>query len=188
MAQETTTNKIDPKKIEFDIGKAIRYHEKRSRFYEHCDKFCNLVALMFGSATVATALQDFKGLGVAFGLLVALISAIALVWGFGKTSLQHWELKIKLHELYNELTCRENDERLLKIQRQFLDIEAGEPPKMFYVDFIAYNEQAAAMGYTLNYYLKLNWRQRFFANFTNYKSELVPFVGDLKTDSENKSA
>ena len=73
----------------FGVRRSIRYHSRRQAFFEGVNRWTNFLLLLFGSGTVALAVQDRPSWILGLGLGVALVSSLKLVFAFAVKATQH---------------------------------------------------------------------------------------------------
>ena len=73
----------------FGVRRSIRYHSRRQAFFEGVNRWTNFLLLLFGSGTVALAVQDRASWILGLGLGVALVSSLKLVFAFAVKATQH---------------------------------------------------------------------------------------------------
>jgi len=129
----------------FTVRLSIRYHDRRRRFFASLQRITAAVNMMFGSAAVAT----FAGLldhsfGIVSAAIIATLSALELVIGYGSAANLHHDLRRRFIELEQQIMADATAEKLAQYQRQKLDIEKDEPPVRHALNSLSYNDVARA--------------------------------------------
>lgn len=141
--------------------RSLRYHDRRSKFFENCHRGALLVGLFGYSAILSNMIAPslHKWLAVA----VAITFAFDIVVGFSRKAWLHADLKQRFLEMEELLVGPQNDEQLDGVERMILKIERGEPPVMRALDVLCHNELAQAEGIDDQY--RVRWYQRVTAHF-----------------------
>ena len=168
----TNTDKIlrdDYSDLLFGVRRSIRYHVRRRGFFECLNTLSTAMALIFGSATIATLIgsQGTYWTLAAVGI-VTITSAINLVVGSTRRAQLHWDLARKFLDLEKELISQGDlvtRDKFASLIARRLDIEADEPPKLLVLDTLCHNELMRAMGYPKDEYVPVKWYQRWLAHF-----------------------
>ena len=161
----------------FGVRRSVRYHSRRRGFFEAVHAVVVFVALLFGSATLAT-------FGAAFGetlplwvklipaALTTVLSAADLVIGCMRRAWQHAELARQFIEL--ERTLERNRAAptaalITETRDRRLAIEVTEPPVLRILDTLCHNELLRAMGYPSEQQVPVGFWQRLFAQFFDFQ-------------------
>jgi preprotein translocase subunit SecG len=132
----------------FSIELSIRYHSKRADFFGFLTKLITAASMIAGSGVVATATSNEKYLPTLLGIIVAIISAISLTFGYSSREQLHNKLKRKFIELKKRMVkCEKQDEETLseKITER-LTIENDEPAVVRTLYLECYNEVKTSQG------------------------------------------
>jgi hypothetical protein len=153
----------------FGVRRSIRYHTRRRMFFDSLYKWSQVLALLSGSATVATAISKYAdgALIIWFAAAVAVFSAVNLVFGFAQSARLHSDFVQKFSELEKRIIM-DLDPSMASINAftvERLNIEAVEPPILRILDLICHNELCRAMGMGEERMAKINFFQRLFAQF-----------------------
>ena len=156
----------------FGVRRSIRYHHRRRRFFEHLHKFSTALSALSGSATIVSILaQALPAFSITFAAIVAISSALDLVFGFSTSARLHADLARRFIEL--EKSFVKNDLLTKEVLADFgtrrLEIEADEPPPSIVLNSICHNELLRAMGCEESEFLKISLFQRLCCQFFDWK-------------------
>lgn len=150
------------------VRRSVRYHTRRRRFYDRLNTTASGVTVVFGSATFGILLSEAaKQWALAAAAVVTAVSAIDLVLGTAQMARLHHDLARRFIELEKRIVAAPNpDETTLSawIQER-LTIESDEPPPYRILDLMCHNELVVAEDRVGAAFYKVNWLQRFLANF-----------------------
>lgn len=151
----------------FGVRRSIRYHARRIVFFDALYKWTQAGAVVTGSATVAFAVSSYAGAGVTAFLaaMVAVFSALNLVFRFAESARIHSDFVQKYTDLEKRMTALKNQtaETARPFVLERLAIEAMEPPVLRTLDMICHNELCRAMGHDRSKMVKISPAQRIFA-------------------------
>ena len=161
----------------FGVRRSVRYHLRRRAFYERLHAGVLFLALVFGSATIATFGAE---LGKDWPLwvkllpaaLTSVLSAADLVVGSSRKAWLHSDLARKFFDLEREIErarWQVTEELVIEITDRRLAIEADEPPVLRVLDTLCHNELMRAMGYPRDQEIRVDFVQRLFANFFEFR-------------------
>lgn len=173
----------------FHLGTRIRYHERRASFYGFYDRLFNFLNIILGSSAIyaITAKPEQAIYAAIISLAITVVSTISLVFRLSIQENIHLTFLREFHKIYNDAVMLDKNTfyhyQLEKIRKERLELEADEPTKKYYIDFIAYNEQCMAMGYDEKAKLKLHWWHYCFANWTNWRSSEIKTFSDSDINS-----
>lgn len=147
--QDQTTTKLNDIakrlfQLKFKLGLAIRYHNKRKAFFIRWDKFTRILSMIIGSASVTVILVGkFEMVAVILGIILTILSAIDSFIGFGDKARDYDEL-VRAYKSLESKTHNQsiNDRTLSKLQDQFDEIEAQEPPTLLVLAEMCWNERS----------------------------------------------
>lgn len=170
-ADNSGNDLVDSWDIRLDIQRSIRYHMRRSGFFERWNRMTSFVSVLFGSAAITSILGLASSkLGMAAAGIVTIVSAIDLVVGTSRLAWTHNDLRRR----YIELECRIAARDLITkteeadIRQAVLRIEADEPPVLSTLNEVAYNDVVQSL-YTANeaaqYRIKINLLNRLTAQW-----------------------
>lgn len=173
---ENKNNRVEDLKSEqyqllFGIRRSVRYHMRRSRFFDLFHSFTNAIGVIAGSSAVFSALQDHPHVAAISAALVAVASAIDLVVGTGAMARLHNDLAKKFIQLEKEIILGGNptEDNLRRFSTCRLEIEAGEPPILRTLDRLCHNELLRAEGHPLETFVHVPWHQRQLAQFISFE-------------------
>jgi hypothetical protein len=150
----------------FGIRRSVRYHNRRRSFYDRLHKFNTIIAVVGGSAVIATILGEFgTPWPLAFSVLVTISAAIDLALSSPQAARSHHDLSRKYFDIEKEMiACQSpSDQDLVGWTERRLTIEADEPPVLHVLNTICHNELCRALGYGDS--VNLTYLQRLFSNF-----------------------
>lgn len=157
--------------MQFDVRRSVRYHTKRRGFFDRADKWTNVIAVFFGSATIYSMTATKPIFGIAAAILVSLTSTVNLVVASSQRARDHADLARRFIELEKELYASPNEDLLRKIAHSRMSIEAEEPPVLRVLDCICHNELCKALGREGR--VKIGLLQKFCANFFDYDVDSI---------------
>lgn len=168
----------------FDIGRSVRYHNRRRAFFDRIDRLANMLSVIFGSTAVYGVLaQDHQALALTAAALVTVLSAINLVVGSSQKARAHADFARRFIELEKRMIGVPADSvELSEIWRDRLSIEADEPPVLNILNVICHNEQMRSMGYPGKKMASLRWWQRAFAQIIDLREDLIAVEPSTKPD------
>ena len=178
----------------FGIGRSIRYHRKRSRFFEIVNSIILFFILILSSASALLLVgpqetnAKFDDWRAIFLGIITLGTAINLSFGI--------VAKISIHSkfayLFRDLDRRiqiEKDRECENILREFkndrLRIESEEPPVLRVLNAICYNEESIASG--MKERKKIGFFQILFSYFFDLPPTEIPSLTITATKSLNKT-
>lgn len=109
----------------------LRYYRKREWFFDKCEKTCNLIALMGGSAVIGNLTKH----SLLVGILIALAGAAPLVFDLSGQRALFRNLISKMMEVLCDIECHNNLDNITadwieQTKRKMNSIEASEPPSL----------------------------------------------------------
>ncbi|WP_439257107.1 hypothetical protein [Lonepinella sp. BR2271] len=151
----------------FNLGRSIRYHTARRRFYDFCDKMTNVLSLLFSSTTIYGVLQTgSERIALYSGALVSIASAFSLVIGFSSKARDHLDFTKQYINLERKLRRESLSDELIKhITDEKLSIEANEPPIITTLNQLCYNAEVRAQGISENKLIKVSFINKLFRHF-----------------------
>jgi len=164
---------VDPDALQFGIRRSVRYHMRREAFYSFLNRVTSAMAVIFGSAAMASLLTDIDNrYAVLAAAIVTVFSAFDLVIGTASMARLHSDLRRRFLSLEKRLAMlHEPDaQQIADLQQARLDIEADEPPVLRALDTICHNDLLRAEGWPgdCGHYVPLPWYQRWTAQFINW--------------------
>lgn len=150
----------------FDICRSIRYNERRAVFWGRLDKITSAISLILGSGVLVGLLKSYEDVAAAGALLVTVMTAFNLVWGFGRQEFLHCSLAARYRDIEaNMRSSHPSEDELKAAFRARLATENDEPPARAILNVMCHNELVTAMGYPSTQRIKLSVMQRLFAQF-----------------------
>lgn len=153
--------------LQFNLGRSIRYHTKRRKFFDFWDKSTTFSALIFSStATYGILSADNAKTALIAGAIVTVLSSLALVVGFASKARDHFDFAKQYGALERRLIKESLCERLLKeVTDEKLAIESSEPPILIVLNEMCWNEEARAQGICAEKLKKFIPLQKCFSQF-----------------------
>jgi len=175
MTKEKASNDLglEKKSLLFDIGRSIRYHQHRRRFFDHLHKTITFISLVSGTATMVSVLAQFPPIwATVAALVVSSASMLDLVIGSPALARQHDELARKFITLQMKVTVGDgesiNPYDIYQAERQ--RIELDEPPILKVLDTKCHNEMLRASGFPQDQQIKIKWYQDLFSQILDIRS------------------
>jgi hypothetical protein len=175
---EVTKDPLDKKwrDLKWGVERSIRYHMRREGYFGVLHRITGFVGVLSSTAAVTSFLKEWDSFGIAFGLLVALISGLDLVLGFAKMERTHYELRRRFYDLLGTMQTVVTAEAFVNATRERFNIEKDEPPVFRALDIACHNELMRAQGklksdpkYTAHYY-DIDWFQRLTKHLSKWES------------------
>lgn len=136
--------------LTFRVKRSVRYNERRRLFFERWNRATSAIAVLFGSAAMASLMPSVGGdkwTAIA-AFIVTLFSTFDLVVGTGRQAWLHADLTRRFIALEQMIL---NSTATLANKKKFsticLDIEKDEPPVMHVLNLICHNELLLAEGH-----------------------------------------
>lgn len=161
-------------KLQFNLGRSIRYHSRRRKFFDFWDKFTTFCSLVFSSTATYGVLSTNGKITLISGAFVTIFSSLSLVIGFSNKARDHFDF-VKQYSLLERMSIKEVlSEKLLKqITDEKLSIESTEPPVLRVLNEMCWNEEAKAQGIKPEKWRKIKWYQRLFSSFFDIVPESI---------------
>jgi len=162
----------DLDKLLFSVRRSVRYHHRRTLFFDRFNKTSTFLSALSGTATLISVLAKAgPAWTLTFAAAVAVFSVIDLVVGTARLARVHNGLSKEFFELEKEIINSENSnaETVSELKTKRLDIEMQESPSLKVLDSICHNELLRAMGYDKSELLKIKWYQRLFSQFLDIR-------------------
>jgi len=131
-----TSSRITEQTLEFELLRSAMYHDMREHWYGLINRTFIFFTLVLGTSTVAAFGASYPLYGKIAGLMIAVISALTLVWDFSGRSKVHFDLKRRFYTLLSEFQSGVTAE---EINASMTLIYADEPPTMHSVNALAHN-------------------------------------------------
>jgi len=138
------------------------YHEDRERFFATIHRLTMFVVVASGTAALSPYTHTYPLLFPAITTLAGLIDLVFDVSG-----------KARLHaglrkQIFNVLADADGSGDINASERRLTLIYADEPPSMYAVNAIAYNNAMASYGRPRKYFMKIGFFSRLFRNWLPY--------------------
>ncbi|MBN6081284.1 hypothetical protein HYE55_04215 [Aggregatibacter actinomycetemcomitans] len=161
-------------KLQFNLGRSIRYHSRRRKFFDFWDKLTTFCSLVFSSTATYGVLSTNEKITLISGAIVTIFSSLSLVIGFSNKARDHFDF-VKQYSLLERMSIKEVlSEKLLKqITDEKLSIESTEPPVLRVLNEMCWNEEAKAQGIKPEKWRKIKWYQRLFSSFFDIVPESI---------------
>ena len=161
-------------KLQFNLGRSIRYHSRRRKFFDFWDKFTTFCSLVFSSTATYGVLSPNGKITLISGAFVTIFSSLSLVIGFSNKARDHFDF-VKQYSLLERMSIKEVlSEKLLKqITDEKLSIESTEPPVLRVLNEMCWNEEAKAQGIKPEKWREIKWYQRLFSSFFDIVPESI---------------
>ena len=159
--------RIDIHNLTFGVRRSVRYHLRRSHFFDRLNKWITFICALSGTATFATLIGDLDyKWSMTAALVVAISSVFDLVVNTSQCARSHTDLARRFIQLEEKLVSlnEPTEEALQSLTAERLSIESDEPPVRHVLNCICHNELARAMGYAEEHYVPISKTQRFFAH------------------------
>ena len=155
-------------KLQFNLGRSIRYHSRRRKFFDFWDKLTTFCSLVFSSTATYGVLSTNEKITLISGAIVT------IVIGFSNKARGHFDF-VKQYSLLERMSIKEVlSEKLLKqITDEKLSIESTEPPVLRVLNEMCWNEEAKAQGIKPEKWRKIKWYQRLFSSFFDIVPESI---------------
>ena len=151
--------------LKFNIGRSIRYHKARQNFFDLLDKFTNFISILFGSSSIFVLSQQNTDLAMYLGLLLAVISSLALVFGFSTKARDHFDFAKQFTEQERRLIKEPLSDGLLNsVEDEIRAIESNEPNVLRTLNDLCWNEEAESQGIPKEDLIKIDWYRRLFCH------------------------
>jgi len=134
-------------KIEFSVGKSMRYHAYRRAFWERFDQWTRILILIGGTAVFAVIIGNkspFWSESAAVG--VALLAALDIVLDFGGRARRHHDLFRNFCNLAKDIAehPRPTELEIGQWRARCLELEMGQPGTIGWLDKRCSAEEAIA--------------------------------------------
>ncbi|HEY3910758.1 MAG TPA: hypothetical protein VGM07_12815 [Stellaceae bacterium] len=158
--------------LDFAVHKSIRYHTKRRAFFDVMHRIAMLVAVVGGSAAFFALIGNKTGVGQIAALVVAIATALDLVFALPENAREHDKLAERFSDLAVELALAQSsavdDRRLAELKARRLAFEKGEPTALDALNVICHNEEAEARGYGRDQIYHVGLGQKIFAQLITF--------------------
>lgn len=159
--------------VSYRLRLSIRYHQRRTRFFDLWDKWIKVLIVLAGTSAFATLTIGTFDASIAkwMSAVIAVMGILNLVFAFSEKARNHADLVRRYSELEAELAAMRVPTKsgLLDINRRIRLIEAGEPPTLGALVVLCQNEIAMQEGYERQV-TPLRWYYRAFAHFADFQA------------------
>lgn len=154
--------------LEFNIGRSIRYHTKRQKFYLSLHRITQAISTVLCSSAFCLLYANEVSFTTFITAFVAVITILDLVIGYNSSAMEHNDLKKSFIDLMIKLNETEHTKLAIDaIHKERLLIEKQEPPVLTALNTICYNEEC--MSHALNdRKIKMGWFERNFYNYLSF--------------------
>lgn len=165
-------------RILWDVHVSTRYHRRRRAFFEGFDRVTKAIGVLGGSAAILSLIGSGKTSTAIASSIVVFISTIDLVIGTGQSATRHRDLERRYIELEKEIIGTGEEQftpvDYEKFSKEYLAIEAEEPPVLRSLAALCYNEELLMLdGFSEKNLLQIKWYHRFFAHIIDIKPDLI---------------
>lgn len=163
-SNEASEELLDRKyELNFNIGRSIRYHKARQRFFDLLDKFSNFISILLGSSSVYVFSQQSTDLAMWLGISVSIVSSLALVFGFSTKARDHFDFA-KQYAVQERRLIKESlsDDLLNSVEDEIRSIESNEPNVLRTLNDLCWNDEAKAQGVPKEEFIKVHCLRRLF--------------------------
>lgn len=135
-------------KVDFAVGKSMRYHMYRRAWWDNVDHWNQVFVLVTGAAVVISLLKAWTAAEIIVAVLVAVLSALDIVFKFAERARQHDSLYRDYSSLAQEIaaTITPTPELIAKWRARRIAIEGEEPTINARLDLKCRREEAIARG------------------------------------------
>lgn len=170
MTEEKATNGVSLEsrwdELLFHIHRSIRYNDRRSSFWGRLDRTSNAINLVMGSGVIFGLLKESGNLSAGCAVLVTVMTATNLVWGFCRMELLHHSLASRYRDIESDMRTTEPSEDVLRSAiRSRLAAEKEEPSVRAVLDDICHNETIIALGRSKDGLVEIPFIKRMFAHW-----------------------
>lgn len=150
----------------FHIDRSIRYNDRRCSFWGRLDRASNAINLVMGSGVIFGLLKESGNLSAGCAVLVTIMTATNLVWGFCRMELLHHSLASRYRDIESDMRTTEPSEDVLRSAiRARLAAEKDEPPARMVLNDMCHNETIVALGRSEDYLVEIPFIKRMFAHW-----------------------
>jgi hypothetical protein len=154
--------------VKFGLTRNAMYHASRARFFNGLNRICNFIIILLGTSVAAQVVSSASE-GVLFlGIATTAVATLQLVFDFGGSYFTHSYLQKKYFEIlaHAEKLNAEDSAGLSLVRENIAMTYAEEPPAMWALNAISYNEAAEYFGKATTQYMSAPFKE-FFGTFSN---------------------
>lgn len=134
--------------LDFAVRKSIRYHDHQERTYDALHTGGRFITLLLSLGAVGKIISKHPEAGAWLALVVAVVSAAEMAFGFTKKARLHNDLKRRFCSLEEDL-CQyrhapPSEASVIALECKRLKIEADEPPTKRVLNVMCHNEVCIA--------------------------------------------
>ncbi len=167
--------------VSYRLRLSIRYHQRRTRFFDLWDKWIKVLVVLAGTSAFATLTIEAADASIAkwISAVIAVMGILSLVFAFSEKARTHANLARRYSELEAELAAMRTPRKgnLVDIDRRIRLIEADEPPTLGALVVLCQNEIALQEGHD-GQITPLRWYHRILAHFVDFpapsRAKLIP--------------
>lgn len=172
--KKTTNNEFSNRHFSllFQIGQNCRYHHKRFAFFNRLDKLNKIFTYIAGSSAVVSLLsKQYETISIILNLALLAFGAIDAFVGLNDKARDYFEFYQQYKRLNRQLKDAKTLDDLIAIEKAIDDIECNEPPILYVLSEICWNEEAAYQRIDSKNFRKIEPLQVLFAQWF----DLYPF-------------
>lgn len=149
---------------------SLRYYRRREWFFDKCEKLCNSLTVIGGTAVVS---QVFTEWPLALGAFIAITGTLPLVFGFAEQRALFRSLAAKTCKQIGEIEAHSaladvTDEWLELVKRAYAKLQAEEPPTLAILTLMCEQDHFVSRR-IYNKVKPIPWWVRAFAHFGDLK-------------------
>lgn len=172
---------------------AVRYHNKRERFFDGADRLITAVTALAATAAVASLAQKVGGSGagssagwpeLTLTAITAALSAFAVAYAPGSKARLHAQLASDFRKVWADCVGAGEDWEMKQcdgFEAKALQAEVGEPPALGALILQCENEIAVAEGQPERIRV-LTRRQRWFMHLWNFDTTSCPYIDSARAE------
>lgn len=143
----------------------LRYHRRRQRFFDLCDKLTKTVTILLGATLFGVAVKEWVPL---LGSLVSSLGLLSLIFGYSDRKQQHKDLSEQAANLIFDIEATPLAEitshKVAGWNAGYVRICTKAPPALKTLTLICEREQSSADG-NPNHIPEQKWLDRLLADF-----------------------
>ena len=162
----------------FSVQRSVRYHSRRTGFFDLLHRSTNAIGVIFGSAVFVTLLNNMSVLYTTIAAaLVTVFSTLDLVIGTTARARLHDDLCRRFINLERQMESAVKPisaQILAQSKDARLAIELYEPPVCHVLNILCHNELViATRGYKQKDLAPVRWYDRWFAHISDFGLERI---------------
>lgn len=161
--------------LRFRIGYTVRYHRDREQLLDFCDKLAKAVAVIAGSATIATVVRANDRINLAVAALITISSIITLVFGISERAREHRDLARRYLELEGKIAgaVDPSPQQIAEFEAALFAIERDGRGTFPLLVQDCQNREAVARG-CFDAVHPIPWWKRRLMRYVNLPAEATP--------------